>query len=474
MKIDWAKTWNDVGNNLWNMYQFQVQKKQADDRLNMAKDELEMRKGMHDIELRKVKMLLDQLEKGNVSYADKISKATTPGTPGKPGTPPSVESVPNAEPYEMPTEDPYGFLAMLGLGKGETPANVSAQPPEGGEAPGLDLTSEHYYNPGEPAVPATPPKFDIQALASQFTQNELPPNALLNLLSQADNSKWAPIPGSEGTLYRQNQRGGGLPEVYTPPGVTMKQKNPNKYQMYKNAMPDASDDEILRKINEDTANIEEKKQTAITNRAEATKIMVKLPEMQTAARGAAMNIPQLDKLTELVNTAGVTGKSGQLKSWLAQYANEFAPEDWQKANYFQMMARLLVAHNRLDLIGSGAVSNYEQQLMQIMGGGGGASKMAALEFLNYYKSQGLGKIRAYNDMVDGLTVVDPNAPAMWKKQDVPTLSNVPPGLQPKANDIWVETPDGQGITRGGVVIPYNPDGTVTINGRKQKVNEVRP
>ncbi len=140
-----------------------------------------------------------------------------------------------------------------------------------------------------------------------------------------------------------------------------------------------------------------------------TKTLTELPKLKADARTQGNNIERIDRALELVKK-GVTGKGGQVKGFLAPYAEMMgvSSEGLNDAQTFQLLTRVIIGPMRLDIVGPGPVSEWEQQLMQKISGGGGSSKQAAIELLNSYKKQAQAKVQNYNETLNGITQIAPN------------------------------------------------------------------
>lgn len=140
-----------------------------------------------------------------------------------------------------------------------------------------------------------------------------------------------------------------------------------------------------------------------------TKTLTELPKLKADARTQGNNIERIDRALELVKK-GVTGKGGQVKGFLAPYAEMMgvSSEGLNDAQTFQLLTRVIIGPMRLDIVGPGPVSEWEQQLMQKISGGGGSAKPAAIELLNSYKKQAQAKVQNYNETLNGITQIAPN------------------------------------------------------------------
>lgn len=139
-----------------------------------------------------------------------------------------------------------------------------------------------------------------------------------------------------------------------------------------------------------------------------TKTLTELPKLKKAAIEGQNSLKQTKRALELIEK-GVTGKGGQLKAFLAPYAEMIGmPNDnLNDAQAFQLFARAIIGPMRLEMIGPGPVSEWEQQLMQKLSGGGGAAKPAAKELIGYYRQLAQGKVDNYNQTLEGITQIAP-------------------------------------------------------------------
>jgi hypothetical protein len=146
------------------------------------------------------------------------------------------------------------------------------------------------------------------------------------------------------------------------------------------------------------------------------KMMEDLPKMETAAKSASSSYSSINKALGLIKN-GVTGKVGQAKAILAQYQDFFPGENFDNlddAQTFQLLTRAITGPMRLDLIGPGQVSEFEQKLIQQLSGGGGASKKAADTLLNYYKGLAKSRVDSYNQRLYGTYKLNPIIKDLFK------------------------------------------------------------
>jgi hypothetical protein len=143
---------------------------------------------------------------------------------------------------------------------------------------------------------------------------------------------------------------------------------------------------------------------------------VELRKLRSDANPQKTTIPSINKLLNLIEKEGVTGKGGQVKAFIAPYAEAIgaSSDELENAQTFQLLSRLLAGPMRLDIVGSGPVSNYEQQLLKELSGGGGTAKGAAKELLTYYKGIAHRKVSDYNSAAEDSISLSPRFKDIYK------------------------------------------------------------
>lgn len=147
------------------------------------------------------------------------------------------------------------------------------------------------------------------------------------------------------------------------------------------------------------------------NERELVKNTIKeLPKLKEEAIKQSRNISTIDQALGLLKTGNVTGKGGQVRAFLQPYAEAMGinTQNMDNAQTFQLLTRVITGPMRLDLIGSGPVTEYEQKLLKDMSGGGSTGQAAAYELLTYYKSIAKDKIGNYNQTLSGALELDSN------------------------------------------------------------------
>ena len=168
---------------------------------------------------------------------------------------------------------------------------------------------------------------------------------------------------------------------------------------------------------------------ATTHRQITGSALTELAPMRKAAKSQVTNLGQINKAIALLDK-GVTGKAGELKAWLAPYAESAGVKgkllkSMTAAQSFQLLTRAIVGPMRLDIIGPGPVSEWEQKLMQKLSGSGGAAEDAARDLLTYYKSLSQAKIDIYNEFLEGAAGIEPEIGKLFKPVKEAAAAEVP-------------------------------------------------
>lgn len=182
-----------------------------------------------------------------------------------------------------------------------------------------------------------------------------------------------------------------------------------------------------------------------------TKTLTELPKLKKAAIEGQNALKQTKRALELIEK-GVTGKGGQLKAFLAPYAEMIGmPNDnLNDAQAFQLFARAIIGPMRLEMIGPGPVSEWEQQLMQKLSGGGGAAKPAAKELIGYYRQLAQGKVDNYNQTLEGITQIAPVIGKVYQPFKTETVGASQPVQQPNSTGITPEEARAELRRRGKI------------------------
>jgi hypothetical protein len=150
---------------------------------------------------------------------------------------------------------------------------------------------------------------------------------------------------------------------------------------------------------------------------ESAKVLIRtLPKLKEEATAANGSIERIDTMLSLVKS-GVGGKKGQILSTLAPYA-ELAgvnTKGMNDAQTYEIMAKTIGGSMRMQIVGPGPVSNYENQLLQKISGGGSAATPAATELLGYYRKMAKEKVDDYNGSVESVSEFSPATKKIYRK-----------------------------------------------------------
>jgi len=145
-----------------------------------------------------------------------------------------------------------------------------------------------------------------------------------------------------------------------------------------------------------------------------TKEVIKvLPQQRTNAQKAFNGKKRINTMLSLLDS-GVTGKPGEFKKALAgwlEFAPDVSPEalqNFSEAQTFHLLGRIMTGPMRLDIVGPGPVTEYEQSLWERMSGGGGAAEDAARTLLNTYIEIADETVDIYHDNRSAAMKGNPN------------------------------------------------------------------
>lgn len=144
-------------------------------------------------------------------------------------------------------------------------------------------------------------------------------------------------------------------------------------------------------------------------------VLNKLPETKQEAVQAHIRIEKYKHLKDLANQ-GAGGLIPGLKAFLAPVGEAMGMDvtKLSEAQVYQLMARAAVGSQRLMLVGSGQVSNYEQDLMQRLSGGSiKTSREAARKLFDFYIKESKGIVDAYNTQLDSISSKFPDAKNLY-------------------------------------------------------------
>jgi hypothetical protein len=179
------------------------------------------------------------------------------------------------------------------------------------------------------------------------------------------------------------------------------------------------------------------------------KLISTLPKMKDEAVVAAVSLDKMKYMVDLMDK-GAGGTAGALKAAVAPYAELFGynPKSLSDAQAFQLAAKTISGSMRMAIIGPGQVSNYEQQLLQSLSGGGNTARAAAKELYALYAKEAKDRVSKYNDSVSALHELSPKSKTLWTRIE---MKDEPAG----------KTVTRTGKLNGKTVIQYS-DGTTEV------------
>lgn len=148
-------------------------------------------------------------------------------------------------------------------------------------------------------------------------------------------------------------------------------------------------------------------------------LVSKLPDYMDAAQTAYGSKVRINKMLNLIKS-GAAGSQGYAKSVIAPALNllGYETKGLSEAQLYQTLAKGMAGSLRATIVGPGPVSNYEQDLLKSVSGGGTMGAVAARELLNYYDQEADRKINTYNSTLDSVSNVAPETAKAFKRIDL--------------------------------------------------------
>lgn len=150
---------------------------------------------------------------------------------------------------------------------------------------------------------------------------------------------------------------------------------------------------------------------------ENAKVVIKaLPKLRDDAQSAQTSLERMGEMVKLIDQ-GNAGAVGRLKAMLAPEAEAlgFNSKSMSDAQLYQLMSKSIAGSMRQSVVGPGPVSNYENQLLQSISGGGRTAAAAAKQLLTLYGKSAQEKIGNYNDSIDSVSEYSPSTKKLYKK-----------------------------------------------------------
>jgi len=129
-----------------------------------------------------------------------------------------------------------------------------------------------------------------------------------------------------------------------------------------------------------------------------------LSKAESKAQDSIFKVEQYNKLISDLGKGNVGGFEGGVRAFLAPVAEALGLDPDAKmgeAQAFKLMSRALIGDMRLELVGSGPVSDAEQKLLSKLSGGDIASSRAAAKGLfEIYRNRSKSNIKNYHSQYD--------------------------------------------------------------------------
>jgi hypothetical protein len=163
-------------------------------------------------------------------------------------------------------------------------------------------------------------------------------------------------------------------------------------------------------------------------RESAKTLIKKMPSMRDDAVTANSGLDRIKEMEALLDK-GAGGKYGKFLAAIGPYAEAigFKSKNMTDAQAYEVLAKTLGGSMRMAIVGPGQVSNYENQLLQKVSGGGDVGRDAARELLNYYKKVAQDKVDLYHNSIDDLSEVSPGSVKVWRRLDGKPPKGAEPG-----------------------------------------------
>lgn len=146
-----------------------------------------------------------------------------------------------------------------------------------------------------------------------------------------------------------------------------------------------------------------------------------LSKAETKAQDSIFKVEQYDTLIDSLQKGNVGGFEGGIKAFLAPVAESLGIDVSGKmgeAQAFKLMSRALIGDMRLDLVGSGPVSDAEQKLLSKLSGGDiNVSRKAATDLFKIYRSRATNNITQYHNQYDLLSKRYPDIKGTFMRFD---------------------------------------------------------
>jgi len=219
----------------------------------------------------------------------------------------------------------------------------------------------------------------------------------------------ATVAGKDGTymydelnMSRDIQSGMSLSQAWEKNAAKVDQKAVKTWEQ----LPDLVSNGVTTQVQEDQTTGERKYHTGTKPPGNGSGALDKIvsreavkdiPKLRREARVAEASERRIDQMMPAIESGSAGGLRGNILSSLSTFFDTPATSE---AALFKQMAKLGAGQLRATVIGPGSVSNYENQLLQSIGGGGTEARSATIKLLKFYKREAGNTINVYHDALD--------------------------------------------------------------------------
>lgn len=196
------------------------------------------------------------------------------------------------------------------------------------------------------------------------------------------------------------------------------------------------------------------KEKDITTQMADREFIKQMPKAKQVAMDSNEALGKMAKMKALLDS-GVGGSGARAKAWAAPILDMLGKNSkgLDDASLYDSLSQAIAGSLRMQTVGGGQITEYEQKLLQKVSGGGRMAPEAAKELVDYYMKQGMTRIEEYNAMADDFDEIVPKRKGTYRKinpQTEKAEATIPQGAVLIPNK---QTKDGKPAYR-------LPDGTV--------------
>ena len=183
--------------------------------------------------------------------------------------------------------------------------------------------------------------------------------------------------------------------------------------------------------------------TTVNNKSDTaglSELVKDLPKRQGEAQTAINGANRIGRMLTLLDS-GAGGTQGLVKAKVAPMLEVFGvkTQGLTDAQLYQRLARTLAGSLRMQVVGPGPVTEWEQKLIAEVSGGGMTGEGAARELLQYYLEEANSKINSYDSTVSAVESSTPATARAYKNIDIGQRPQQQKSMQQSQN---VKAPKG--------------------------------